>query len=140
MKISKQIKQQILNEYNRWVDKQYAGKSQEERSELGQYFTPAELTIQMIEKFDNLDGTILDPCAGCGGLLAACIIAGADPNNIYGIELDPEILKLCQERLCAMGVPKWHIHLGDALVPECYEFSEDYIYPFPEVKEVNLWY
>ena len=37
-----------------------------ERKKMGQFFTPAELVIKMIEKFDNLDGTFLDPCAGSG--------------------------------------------------------------------------
>lgn len=37
-----------------------------DRKKLGQFFTPANLVINMIEKFDNLDGTFLDPCAGSG--------------------------------------------------------------------------
>ena len=48
----------------------------------------------MLEKFDNLDGNILDPTLGAGGLIAAAIIAGADPAKCYGIELDPDILKI----------------------------------------------
>lgn len=139
MIISQKTKNAILSEFNSWLDIQYAGKSLEERQALGAFFTPPELTIQMIEKFDNLDGTILDPCAGCGGLLAACIIAGADPNKIYANEFDPDILELCKQRLIPMGVPEWHIHLGDALDERCYEFSEDYKYPFPQFVEESLF-
>lgn len=139
MKLTKEIKQQIKDEFNSWVELQYAGKSLEERQEFGQFFTPPELTIKMIEKFKDLDGTILDPCAGCGGLLAACIMAGADPNNIYANEYDPAILEVCKQRLIPLGVPEWHIHLGDALDSRCYEFSEDYIWPIPEPQEVSLF-
>lgn len=88
MKISDEIKQRIQEEYDQWVDIQYGTKTKEERQKLGQFFTPPELTIQMLEKFEDLTGNILDPTVGCGGLLAAAIIAGADPNKCFGIELD----------------------------------------------------
>lgn len=88
----------------------------------GQYFTPPELTIRMIEKFTNLEGTILDPTAGCGGLIAACIIAGADPVKCYAIEIDEEIYELCKQRLCKLGVPDKNIKLGDALEKSSYNF------------------
>ena len=139
MNLTQKVKDNITFEFNSWLESQYAGKSLEERQALGAFFTPPELTIQMIEKFNNLDGTILDPCAGCGGLLAACILAGADPNNIYANEFDPDILEMCKKRLIPMGVPEWHIHLGDALDERCYEFSEDYKYPFPKPVEQSLF-
>lgn len=64
-----------------------------------------------------------------GGLLAGCILAGADPNKCYGIELDPQILKVCRERLSKLGVPKYNLHLGNALNPDCYDhFDEEYNY------------
>ena len=77
----------------------------------------------MLEKFDDLSGTILDPTCGAGGLLAAAIIAGADPIKCYGIELDPEIAKLCRDRLSKLGVPRANIKIGDALDPGAYEFD-----------------
>ena len=86
MTLSEEAKQKIKDEYKEWEEHQYAGKSKSERQEMGQFFTPPELTIQMIEKFEDLEGTILDPTCGCGGLLVACILAGADPKKIYGIE------------------------------------------------------
>lgn len=129
MTLSKEVKTQIISEFNSWIEHQYAGKSLKERQEFGQFFTPPELTIQMIEKFDNLNGTILDPTCGCGGLLAACILAGADPTKVYGIELDPDILKICRERLGKLGVPEHNIHLGNALNDDCYDhFDESYSY------------
>ncbi len=128
MTLSEEVKQRITKEYKEWEEHQYGGKTKKERQELGQFFTPPELTIQMIEKFEDLEGTILDPTCGCGGLLVACILAGADPKKIYGIELDQEILKLAQERLYKMGVPKDNIHLGNAFNDDCYEFGEGYEY------------
>lgn len=135
MKLTEQTKQAIIEEYNTWFESQYGDKSLEERQALGAFFTPPELSIQMIEKFDNLDGTILDPCCGAGGLLAACIIAGANPENIYGNELDKDILEVCKNRLVPMGVTEWHLHQGDALEDYCYDFSPDYRYP----AQVGLW-
>ena len=40
----------------------------------GQFFTPPALTVKMLEKFNDLSGTILDPACGSGGLLAAAIM------------------------------------------------------------------
>ena len=140
MTLSQEIKDKIIEEYKQWENVQYGDLTLEERKELGAFFTPPDLTIKMIEKFDNLDGTILDPCAGCGGLLAACIIAGANPENIYANEYDATIVELCKSRLVPMGVPEWHIHQGDALDEYCYNFSPEYKYPKVEFEEEGLWF
>jgi type I restriction-modification system DNA methylase subunit len=103
------------------VEVQYAGKTKKERQELGAFFTPPQLTIRMIEKFTNLEGTILDPTCGAGGLLAAVILAGADPTKCYGIELDPAIANVAKERLGKLGVPKNNIIIGDVLLDETWE-------------------
>lgn len=129
MKLSEEIKNKIIGEYSSFKDKQYGSKSLEERRERDQFFTPASISIQMIESFscDSLqDKTILDPTCGSGNLLAACIIAGAQPKNIYGNEFDLEILKLCRQRLDALCknlglplVPEQNLHQGDALKDDC---------------------
>lgn len=122
MKLSEETKKKIIDEYNLWKDKQYRDNTKQQRDELGQFFTPPEITIKMIESFscDSLKGkTILDPTIGAGGLIAACIIAGADPELCYGNEFDENILAGCKERLCPMGVPEVNLHLGDATIPEC---------------------
>ena len=102
----------VENEFNQWKDKMYADKSLAERQDFGQFFTPPSLTIRMLEKFENLDDDILDPCCGSGNLLAAAIMAGADPKRIYGIELDTEIHKIAVERLGKLGVPEKNIICG----------------------------
>ena len=126
MKLSDDIKAKIQAEYDSWKDKLWAGKSLKERQKLGQFATPPELVFKMLEKFDSLeDKNILDPCLGAGNLIAAAIITGADPIKCYGIELDPEVLKVAQLRLAKLGVPPWHFKHGDALDPSSYEFEED---------------
>lgn len=126
MKISEDIKQQIIDEYNSWQDDQYAGKDKKDRQSKGQFFTPPQLTITMLEKFDSIiDKDILDPTVGAGGLLVAAVIAGADPYRIYGIELDPDILKIAQLRLAKFGVPPTHLKLGNALESNSYIFENE---------------
>lgn len=139
MTLSEDTKSKITEEANTWLEKQYAGKSLEQRKALGAFFTPANLTIQMLEKFENLNGTVLDPTCGCGGLLAAAVIAGADPNKCYGIELDKDILKVCQERLKKLGVPEKNLRHGNALNPDCYDFDlkDNEIYNFYPNKGPN---
>ena len=122
MKLTKKQKNAIESEFKQWTETQYAGKDKKERQKLGQFFTQPVLTIKMIEKFDSIkDKDILDPTAGAGGLLAACILAGADPKRCYGIELDPEVLEIARKRLGNLGVPSSNLILGNALDPESYE-------------------
>lgn len=141
MKLSKEVKDKIKAEYNEFVDKQYGTTTKEEREKLGANFTPAEITIQMIEKLPNLNGDILDPCCGAGSLLAGCIIAGADPNKVYGNEYEIQFVNLAKRRLGKLGVPEWHIHQGDAtkihdIAKE--NFGPNYK-PYSEPQQVSLW-
>jgi type I restriction-modification system DNA methylase subunit len=128
MQLNDNQKEAIINEYNQWKDKMYANKTLAERQDFGQFFTPPSLTIKMLEKFEDLKGSVLDPTCGAGNLLAAAIMAGADPIEVYGIELDPEILEIARSRLEPLGVPAINLHQGNALYKECYEFSDNYNY------------
>lgn len=123
MKLTDEQINAIKNEYSQWKDSMYANRTLSERKDFGQFFTPPELSIKMLEKFENTDGTILDPCCGAGNLLAAAIFAGFKPENVYGIELDPDILQIAIERLSLLGVPKDNLHVGDALDPLSYKFE-----------------
>ena len=115
--------QSINEEYEQFVESQYAGRTLEERQELGQFFTPPELTVKLLEKLDiKEDETLLDPCLGAGGLIAAAIVSGkVKPENCYGIELDQKILDIAKERLGRLGVPEKNLRWGNALNPDCYE-------------------
>ena len=123
MKLTNEQINAIKEEYTKWKDSMYANRTLSERKDFGQFFTPPDLSIKMLEKFENTDGTILDPCCGAGNLLAAAIFAGFKPDNIYGIEIDPDILQIAIERLSLLGVPKDNLHVGDALDPLSYEFK-----------------
>ena len=124
MKIDDETAKKIETEYYDWEKTQYAGNSKSERQEAGQFFTPPSLSIKMLEKFDNLNGNLLDPSVGAGGLLAAAIIAGQDPRRCYGIELDPKIASVCRKRLSKLGVPRINIKVGNALENSSYMFNE----------------
>lgn len=115
MILSEETKQAIVEEYKAQEEAQYAGKTREERKELDQFYTEPPATIKMLEMLFTLDDDILDPCCGSGNLLAAAIIAGADPKRCYGVELDPEIVKVCRERLSKLGVPKENIITSDVI-------------------------
>ena len=121
MKLSEETKNRIQAEYDAWKEIQYTGKNKKERQKFGQFFTPPQLTIRMLEKFDSIEGNVLDPCLGAGGLIAAAVIAGADPSKCYGIELDPSVLELAKTRLAKLGVPEKNLKQGDALDPKSYE-------------------
>lgn len=123
MKLTDEQINAIKEEYAQWKDKMYADNSLSRRKDFGQFFTPPELSIKMLEKFDNTEGTIIDPCCGAGNLLAAAIKAGFDPAKVYGIEIDEEILQIAKQRLALIGVPDKNIHLGNALDPISYKFD-----------------
>lgn len=140
---------QITEEYNSWVDSQYANNSKNKRKELGQYYTPPSLIMSLLEKFDyNSDDfknkKIIDPTSGAGGLLIGCYYAGANIENLYGIELDKNILEnVCWKRFDRIidkdtehnwtdekkeqlkKLIRKHIHWGDALDKRCYSFDDD---------------
>lgn len=128
MTLSEETKQAIQKEFDDFlksVNGDQYGNS-DKRDELGQFYTPPELCCRMIEKFDDLDDDILDPTAGSGNLLAACIIAGADPKRIYANELDANICNnILRPRLNKLGVPDCNIHIGDALNEDCLTLWSD---------------
>lgn len=135
MTLTEEQKTAIIEEYNNWFNKQYGNNTLEERQEFAQFYTPPELSIRMIEKFSDLEGEILDPTVGAGGLLAACVLAGADPKLCYGIELDKDILdNITIPRLTALGIPKNNLRHGDALNPDCLDFKTKGEYNYSDGK------
>ena len=150
MTLTEEIKNKIVEEYESFKEHMYAGKSLEQRKTLDQFFTPPSLTIQMIEKFDcdTLVGkNILDPTSGSGNLLVACLIAGADPDKLYGNDYDNDMVILCRKRLKDVcnrmnkaGFKDYQIHRGNALQKFCLNyFEEDYdqIYNFNKIDDLS---
>lgn len=129
MKLSKETKDLIRKEYDEFKESMYAGKTLQERQELDQFFTPPEISILLIEELTDLSGNILDPTCGSGNLLAAALIAGADPSKVFGNEYDAVMVDICRKRLQKLNskVQDWQIHRGNALIPDCLtEFRPDY--------------
>ena len=136
MNLTNKIKETIQQEYEGFKAFMYANSSKETRDKLGQFFTPASVVIEMLAKLpdDALIGNILDPTSGSGNLLAACLIAGADSDKVFGNEYDPIMVVACRERLnkvCdLLGKPHindWQIHRGDATDSFCLTyFGPDY--------------
>lgn len=95
----------------------------------GQFFTQRKLCYQMIEMFsddikkDFGNQGILDPTAGSGNLIVACIEKGANPKRCYANELDPVIYEILKDRLTKLGVPEKNITNFDVLSKE---FSDWY--------------
>lgn len=115
MVINQETRDRIQEEYESWEEAQYNGKTLDERRALGQFFTAPQFTVRMLEKFSDLEGYVIDPTCGAGGLLAAAIIAGADPKKCHGVELDEELVETSRKRLAALGVPEENILRMDAL-------------------------
>ena len=139
MKLSLETKNKIIEILNSTEFKSnlYDGLDEQTRTELGQFYTPAEVCIEMLEMYKTdtfADKTILDPCCGSGNLLIAMLIAGADSNKIYGNDYDINAVKLCRKRVnraCdILGKPhiQWYqIHKGNALDSFCLSyFAPDY--------------
>ena len=137
MKLTTKQINNIFFEFEKFKENMYAGKSQKEREELAQFFTPPEISIKLLELYDveSLAGKIIrDPCSGSGNLLAACIIAGADLDKVLGNDYDATMAKLCRERIRTIpdrleqydkafadelrvklnNFNDWQIHRGDA--------------------------
>lgn len=122
MTISENVKKLIEEEYKNWESVQYVGKDKKERQKLGQFFTPPTLTMQMLEKFESIeDKDILDPTVGAGSLLAAAVLAGADPKRCFGIELDENVLAVAKKRLGNLGIPPCNLIQGNALDSKSYD-------------------
>ena len=143
MKLSEEVKNKIIEilDSQEFKSNLYEGLTEEKRKELGQFYTPGKLCIQMIEKFDcdSLSNkNILDPTCGSGNLLIACLIAGAGSDKLFGNEYDSIAVDLCRKRLnrCCDILNKPHIknyqiHQGNALGKWCLtDFSEEYLTNF----------
>ena len=148
MKLSEEIKLEIKKEFEEFKHKMYDGKTLEERKKLDQFFTPPQVSIPLLENLETVkDIDILDPTSGSGNLLAAALIAGADPQRVFGNEYDATMVKLCRERIRTIpdrleeidkefanslkaklkDFNDWQIHQGNALIPDCLtEFGPEY--------------
>lgn len=54
MTLSEEVKQRITDDYESFKEKMYGKLTDKERKALGAFYTPPNLVIKMIEKFDVL--------------------------------------------------------------------------------------
>ena len=96
-------------------DREYMSGIEREKSRVkatGEVFTPTELVQEVLDKldqnlFEDPSKTFLDPSCGDGQFLSEVLIrkleAGIDfetaLSTIYGVDLMPDNVRLCQERL-----------------------------------------
>lgn len=93
-----------MNEYNQM--------SKEERKNCGAEWTPPEIISKMMgmvsdEEWAKPNDNMLDPTCGTGNIIVCMVLNkiyhGIDPTtaieHVYGIELLPQNVKICRERL-----------------------------------------
>ena len=56
------------------------------------------------------------------------MIAGADPDKVFGNDYDQIMVDACRARLQKINpaVQDWQIHRGDATDPRSFDFSPEY--------------
>lgn len=83
------------------------------RKRLGQYYTGTELgrLLAALAETEAVSSAI-DPMAGTGDLLAACVELGVKPNVLGAVEIDPIAYKKCTSR-----IPEATCVLGNAFDP-----------------------
>lgn len=83
------------------------------KKQLGQYFTDQRVGRLFAALADARSAkSIIDPMVGSADLLRACLSAGAQPERLVGIELDP--IALDRARSALEGVDGTELVLGDA--------------------------
>ena len=83
-------------------------RSKEQVKKTAEVFTPTELVRKMLDELSinwnnpPKDRTFLDPTCGNGQFLAELAKRGIPVENIYGIDLMIENVKICRKRIYAV--------------------------------------
>lgn len=84
------------------------------KKRLGQYFTGPRIARLLAALSDAAAAkSILDPMAGSGDMLLACVEQGASGAELAGVDIDSAALETCERRLHAAGAAG-HLQLGNA--------------------------
>ncbi len=67
-----------------------------QKSNLGSYYTPAELLADISVPADK---SVLDPCCGSGGILLKVLNKNHNSSKVYARDIDPTALKICSINL-----------------------------------------
>ncbi len=60
-----------------------------DKSKLGMYYTPDKVVSEITVRIASPENSFLDPCCGTGQFLLAFADLSKNPENIYGIDIDP---------------------------------------------------
>lgn len=92
------------------------------------YFRP-EATAKFVQEYSSvrLAKNFVFQFCNTGEIMVACIIAGmVKPENCYGLETDPKLIKLARERLKPYGVPAENIKLINTDYDEFEKATKDF--------------
>lgn len=122
--------------------------------ETGEVFTPTLLVEEILDKMDSqlfqdLEKTFLDPSCGDGQFLASVLYRklqngidfGTALGTIYGVDLMPDNVKLCRERLLCGREDLRHIVEQNIVCADGlrYHYRFDGSYPYDEeLKEIEF--
>lgn len=83
------------------------------KKQLGQYFTQQRVG-RLLAALAGAESakTIIDPMAGSADLLQACLAVGAEPDLLFGLDIDP--VAVTQARAALEGVPGSQLVAADA--------------------------
>lgn len=88
----------------------------ETRKKLGQFYTHLELVEYIYSKIPiKSDSKVLDPTVGAGAFLIGSRVI--DPDNLYGIDIDPSAIELCKRNVVRTydRVREENFKIGDVL-------------------------
>lgn len=69
------------------------------KSKLGMYYTPDKVVAEIIGRIALPENTFLDPCCGTGQFLLSFADITENPENIYGIDIDPVAVNVAKINL-----------------------------------------
>ncbi len=69
------------------------------KSSCGSYYTPESVVKDIVKEHCCEDARILDPCCGTGQFLTAFSERTGNPENLYGIDIDPVAVKIARINL-----------------------------------------
>ncbi len=137
MKLTDELKQRITEESEKYLENinspegEYGSLIEEQRTELGAFYTPPQLCIQMLEMLDTTleefaYKSLIDPTCGSGNLLMAALIVGSSINNkypelLFGNDINESALHIFRQRIAFY----------------CKEYNMDYDYSYWKEKVTN---
>lgn len=117
--VSERIALRIATDNTVGISESYEGSlSNSYRNKEGIYYTPPAIVKDMFSALGgDLSGkSFLDPCCGSGNFLLEAVECGFSPENVHGIDIDPNAVAIAKKRLFERtGYLSGNIRTGDFL-------------------------